>query len=80
VFDRWENFKKMRGAIENTCIKDNFMVALFEILPGFSTCRICPFPEAAGFGPAGYAHSRQTTFELFLEQIFWLQRIIVTKI
>ena len=57
----------MRGAIDKPCIKDNFLVARFEILPFFSTCRICPFPAAAGFGAAGYALSRQLTLELFLE-------------
>jgi hypothetical protein len=75
-----KNFKKMKGAIEKTCIIDNFLVARFEILPGFSTCQICPFPAAAGFGAAGYALSRQLTLELFLEEMFWSQRTSVTKI
>jgi hypothetical protein len=57
----------MRGAIEKTCIQDNFLVARIEILPGFSTCRISPFPAAAKLRAAGYAFSRQLTLELFLE-------------
>jgi hypothetical protein len=56
----------MRGAIDKTYILDNCLVTRFELLPDFSTCRICPFLAAAKYGAAGYAPSRQSTLELFL--------------
>jgi hypothetical protein len=65
----------MRGAIDKTYILYNFLVARFELLMDFSTCRICPFPAAAEYGASEYALSRQLTLELFLEQVFWSQRI-----
>jgi hypothetical protein len=43
-----KNFEKMRGAIEKTCIKDNFLVAQFILLSYLLTCWICSFPAAAG--------------------------------